>query len=166
MQQLIFLSDEFQLKSTQESTNIPLNPLSPAFVYAKMYRMGRKRFLLPSGTNKKMGSRVVYGTLYSINDFEHWSRALDALHDCSKSLLKRNHIKDMQHRVRGNCTLIRFDSIEDFLIGRVYEVGTFEVQMYLGNINHPKIKQKISHKKHSYRVPSGTHAGFLEQWED
>lgn len=165
MQELIFLSNELQSPLAQKKLHLNLMPISPAMVFGKMYLNNRKPFIVEKN-GKHSGSRVVYGTLYSVNDFEHYSRVLDALHDCSLALIGRNHILDLQHRIKSDIILISFDNIEQFKNAKAVELGTVNVYIYVGNKLHPTINKKLTSTKHSYRVKDNVAKEFYKQWEE
>ena len=164
MDGLIFLTGNMQNPAIQEKFCLQLTYVNSAIMFGKMYRNGRETFnAIPN--NKRQGNRVVYGSLYFEKHFEHYIRVLDAMHDCSLSLIGKNHTLDKQHRVLHDVTTLSFESISNLMDLRYTEDATTQAYVYLANIKHPKIAKKINDENNVYRIQSGIHKAFVSQWE-
>lgn len=153
---LIFLHNELQQKDVQTSLKLPLTFIKFAHVEGKMYSHFRKdsSFITPVST-RTWGNGVAYGSIWHIEDWSFYSRILDAYHSCSLSSVSTNHRLDIHHRLLANATPIHFDSLGDFSRLKYREGTSVQVQLYVGNPNHPKIKQRLRQKAHSYRIIDG-----------
>lgn len=138
---------------------IPFEFITFAFVEGKLYRhfKSEQTFILRHG--KSWGNSVVYGAIFAVRDFDFYIRIIDSYHQCSLDALKRNHKKDVHHRITTKATPIHFQSWDDFLHLKYSEHEPIDVQTYIGNPNHPKIKQRLN-KTHSYRIVSGVDKQF------
>ena len=165
MNSLVMITNNLQSPKKRNRHLIPAEPLGIAMMEARMYEYRGDSFIA-TPSNKPWGNSVVYGTLYHIKDFEHWSRALDAYHDCSLSLIGRPHELDLQHRVECDIVLINPRNKESLLSLDYTELTTTKAFVYIANLAHPKIKQRVDYSKHRYRIQSGLRTALLEQWEE
>ena len=119
-----------------------------------MYRSPEGSFVVKDvGTH---GNSVVYGAIYVLNDDYFHIRTLDGLYGCSKSIFGRNHQNDMTHRERAMVTPITFGSIDELNRLMYEELEPMEVEMYVGNKQHPTIKKRIERtQKFNYRIKNG-----------
>lgn len=141
--ELVFLSDNLVNPANQRNLQLPLEFLSFAFCEAHMYKQinSKNTFLVKKGTY--WGNQVVYGGLFLLRDFHFYIRTLDALHACSKSMLGRNHDLDLQHRILCPVTPILFHDVEQFKSLRYREKEQINAYVYVGNLKHPKIQQRV-----------------------
>jgi hypothetical protein len=154
--ELIFLYNELLTPSWQREMKIPLQFITFAFIEARLYTHYRNDSTFALRPEKrKWGSNIVYGAIFTLQDFEFYSRSLDAFHMCSMSTLGRNHIHDIHHRITTDATPIYFRDVHAFSHLKYREGEHVEVQAYMGNPNHPKITQRIQSKKHSHRIITG-----------
>ena len=110
---------------------------------------------------KAWGNDVVYGGIFALSDYDFYIRLLDSYHQCSLALLGVNHEKDVHHRHRVLATPIAFDSIDELERLKYREREPLTVNMYQGNLNHPKIKQRLD-KTVNYRIVDGVDKHFIE----
>lgn len=108
------------------------------------------------------GNEVVYGAVYSLQDFDFHIRNLDSYHQCSKSYLGRNHINDIHIREKVLYTPIRFDNVDELERLKYWESKSYKVYAYFGNSKHPKIKQRLN-KTASYRIVDGVDKSLIKQ---
>lgn len=168
MSQLIFLHNELLNPKLQKELHIPLEFIIFGITEGRMYRHynSQNNFIIPANTLQKWGNDVIYGGLFICKDFNFYSRLLDAYHVNSKSTMSHNHIKDLHHRIEASVTVIHFSTLDELAHLKYKEGETITAQTYHGNINHPKIKQRLN-KKTSYRVISGIDKENFKQlfWE-
>jgi hypothetical protein len=157
---LIFLSNELLCKEKQSDLNIPLEFLTFAFVEGKLYNHFRKQgtFMLRYG--KPWGNPVVYGAIFALPDYDFYIRLLDSYHVCSRTVLGRNHSRDIHHRETLVATPISFKTLDDLCRLKYSERDEVEVEAYQGNVNHPKINQRLN-KTVSFRIESGVDKRLL-----
>lgn len=157
---LLFVGNEL-LGETRELLRVPMEFITFAFVEGKLFKHFRNdgTFILSYG--KPWGNSVVYGAIFAINDFDFYTRILDSYHQCSLSALGRNHLFDVHHRITTKATPITFASIDELERLKYRERNQVEVQMYEGNQNHPKIKQRLN-KTHSYRIVDGVDKNLIK----
>lgn len=162
--QLIFLSDKLISPVTQRLLRIPLHFISFAHIEGKLYTLPFKKGTFVTQTENAWGNSVVYGALFLLQDFDFHIRTLDSMSLCSLSALRRNHALDLQHRIKVKCTPIKFDSIEKLERLLYQEAEPLEVQAYIGNPNHPKIKQRVAnHRAGNHRILDGINVdSFLQ----
>jgi len=145
--------------------NLPLEFISYGFVEAKLYKhfMNNGTFILSYG--KQWGNSVVYGAIFSLSDADFYIRLLDSYHQCSMSVLGRNHSRDVHHRISNTATPINFATIDDLERLKYRERSDIDVQFYTGNINHPKINQRLN-KTVSYRILNGVDRHFTKLFQE
>ena len=159
MNKLIFLTNELLSPTLRMKMNLPISFINFGIIEGKMYSHQGKHgtFCLLPGITKRWGNNVVYGAIFLLQDFDFYSRILDAYHICSMSTLLKNHQYDIHHRVEVKVIPIFFDTLDEFARIKYKESGdAIQVQTYIGNKNHPKIKQRIRQvKANSYRIIDG-----------
>lgn len=156
---IIFLTNRLSNPRHAEELRLPLTFLGYGLVEMKMFKFARTKetFVLP--TEDKWGNRVVYGTLYHLDDAHYYARLLDAYHVCSLSTLSRNHKKDLHHRINMKVTPISFTTLDEFVRLKYVEREPLDAYMYIGNIEHNKVSSRL-HQTNSYRVSSGCDQQF------
>lgn len=146
MKQIVFLYNELLSKQNQEKYRLPLEFVCFAYVNnAVLYNFKGSSYMLHHGELKKTNkNKKVYGALYILDNSEHNLRVLDAIMSCSKSLIGKNHIKDIMHREYVYTKPIHFKKVEDFIKMR-YNEKEEEIQVisYFGNINNDYIKSNV-----------------------
>lgn len=155
MKNLLFLCNELLSPAVRASLRIPMQFVSYAKIEGKLYRHFRSESTFAIQGNKRAyGCNAIYGAIFSLSDPEFYLRLLDSYYICSLSLLKRNHAKDLSHRVTAQATPIHFDTLSN--LGRLMyrESDSLDVQCYFGNPTHPKISRRLN-KSHSYRIADG-----------
>lgn len=152
---LIFISNELLDESKLKRLSVPLQLISFGFVEGKLYKHFRNdgTFMLPKH-GRSWGNDVVYGAIFAVPDFTFYIRLLDSYHQCSLSALGRNHTYDVHHRIEQLATPISFTSMEEFVSLKYRERTPIEVNLYTGNLTHPKINQRLN-KTAGYRIESG-----------
>ena len=138
----------------RKKLKLPAEFVCFAHTKGKLYRDKSGTFLTDVLVGN--GNDVVYGALYSLYDDYFHIRTLDSMRNCSLSSMGRNSVYDRQHRVRKVITLIKFDTLDEFSRLRYREIEDFEVEMYVGNTNHPEIKHRIERtQKFNFRIKDG-----------
>lgn len=162
---LIFIGNELLDKSKRDKLSMPLEFITYAFVEGKLYKHYNNdgTFILQHG--KAWGNDVVYGAIFALKDASFYIRLLDSYHQCSLSVLMRNHSRDIHHRTEQMATPISFDSLDDFVSLKYRERSQVEVHVYTGNPNHPKINQRLN-KTVSYRISSGVDKHFTKLFRE
>lgn len=115
-----------------------------AIADGRLYTHHKRRGTFNMRGMKEYGNSKIYGAVYSLKDPYFHLRTLDALHNCSKSSLGRNHDLDMEHRVQVNVNPILFDTINELDRLLYEELEDVTVEMYVGNPHHPKINRTYS----------------------
>jgi len=151
---LLFLSNELLSPSRHRELNIPFEFISYAILEAKMYKYFRSERTFNTRVTRDWGNSMVYGALFLLRDFDFYIRLIDAYHTCSLTTLRRNHIKDMQHRVKERVTPIYFNSIAILAQLKYSEGETVHAHAYVANPNHPTIYQRTT-THDSYRIIDG-----------
>lgn len=127
-----------------------------AITDGRMYTKYLKQGTFVVNGLRKHGNNKVYGAIYSLKDAYFHLRTLDALHNCSKSSLGRNHDLDMEHRVQAQANPILFSSLNELDRLLYKELESVTVEMYVGNLTHPTIKRRIEQREHNnFRVTNG-----------
>jgi hypothetical protein len=160
----MFFSNELQTRTAQDLLKLSCTFVAHAFVRGKLYSHFRSKstFILPT-SNRTWGNNVVYGSIFHIKDWNFYNRILDAYHTCSLSAIGDNHRLDIHHRVNTLATPIYFSSLNDFSRLLYREADDLPIQMYVGNLKHPKIKQRIKKSTHSYRLINGVDVENFKQ---
>lgn len=169
MNKLIFLANNLQSPKVQKKMNLPLQFINFGIIKGRMYKYFGKNdvFVIPIESYREWGNTVIYGGIFLCNDFDFYSRILDAYHICSMSTLLCNHKNDIFHRVHVDVTPIYFETLDELARLKYKESKeTFKVQTYIANINHPKINNRLN-KTNSYRVIDGLNAEKFKElfWE-
>lgn len=135
----------------------------------KMYKYFRNEdtFIIPEGYNLGWGNSVVYGGIFLCKDFDFYSEVLDGYYLCSLYKLRRNHIKDLQHRIEVDVTPIFFNNLDELARLKYREGEEIQVTTYVGNVNHPKIKHRIIQQKNIFRIVDGVNKKHFKKlfWE-
>ena len=156
---LVFLSNELLDQSRTQSLGVPLQFITFAHIEGKLYKHFRNEGTFVSTHGKVWGNRVVYGAIYAVQDFDFYIRTLDSYHQCSRSLLRGNHVNDVHHRLETKATPISFKTINELERLQYKEREAIRVFAYYGNLNHPRIKQRLN-KTVSYRLIHGMDRHF------
>lgn len=151
MNQILFLSNNLMNPKLQRELGIPLLFISFALIEGKMYKHFRNDGTFVTNSFKKWGNSVTYGALFLCKDFDFYGAIIDSYHSCSMSSMKRNHIYDVNHRIKVLATPITFNTIDDLAHLKYYEREPIEVDAYLANPKHPKIIKRIGSNK-VYRI--------------
>ena len=154
MSQLVFLSNNFLSPDFRRNTRIPLEFITFAHIKANLYHNIRNDGVINIIGHKHRGNDVVYGALFLLQDFSFHIQTLDAFHNCSLSALRRNHKLDPQHRVMVRATPLSFTTIDELERLKYLERPCINAHTYIGNLNHPKIKQQVANTR-SQRLPDG-----------
>ena len=165
MNSLLFITNDLQNSERRKQALLPFTYVGQGYMKGKMYRCNGNVVNAEPPTQRR-GNRVIYGTVYFVENADHYMRALDALHDCSMFLLGKNHELDLQWREERDIVLIDFTSIDDFVNLRYTERTTVTANVYLANIKHPTIQKRIYDKNNVHRIQSGVHKAFIKQWEE
>ncbi|MDD4000182.1 MAG: hypothetical protein PHX62_04725 [Bacilli bacterium] len=143
--QLLFLSNNLLSPKLQKKLSLPLVFISFGHMKGSMYKHFRNQnvFVLPQITK---GNSVVYGAIFLCNYFDFYSKIIDAFFSCSKSTLLRNHQNDLHHRINCDITPIYFSTLNELQRLKYKESNTIhsQIQTYIGNTHHPKIKNRIN----------------------
>jgi hypothetical protein len=75
------------------------------------------------------------------------------------STLQGNQRWDIHHRIKVNVNPIHFNTLDELASLKYKEGEPIEVETYIGNVNHPKINQRINNS-HSLRVIDGVNPHF------
>ncbi len=164
MDKLLFLTNELMSPSYQKEMRLPLTFIAFGITKGKMYTHLRtlNSFILLPDVTKRWGNDTVYGALMLCKDFDFYARILDAYHVCSMSTLLRNHPLDIHHRVSLEITPIYFNSLDELVRIKYREGEAIVAETYIGNKNHPKIKQRLN-KRVSYRLIDGVDATHFKE---
>jgi hypothetical protein len=110
---------------------------------------------------------LVYGGIFTLDDYDFHINSLDGYHICSKSTLLLNHKQDLHHRHQVDVVPISFQSLDDLSRLKYKEREPVVVQCYLGNQQHKHIKNRLVSTPISYRILDGIHvAKFRELYEE
>ena len=153
----IFLTSNLLSPIIHRGMKIPLIFASFGVVEGKMYTSygGKGTFITTPGT-RTWGNEVVYGALFNIRDAKYYLSLLDAYHSCSLSNLHRNHVFDASHRIVAFVRPIYFDTLDELQRLLYREGEPISAYVYYANLNHPKIKQRLSSSASpEYRIVSG-----------
>jgi hypothetical protein len=162
---IIFISNELLDPRKCEDLHLPLEFLSFGFTEGKLYKHYRNDGTFLAQYGKDWGNNVVYGALFALKDPDFYLRLLDSYHQCSRSVLGRNHSKDVHHRINKKVTPISFATIEDFIHLKYREREEWDAEMYVGNLTHPKLNQRLT-KTVSYRITSGVDLNFIKRFRE
>lgn len=163
---LVFVTNELLSPSKREQLKLPMEFICFAIADGRMYTYYLKRGTFNVKGLRAYGNDKLYGAVYSLKDPYFHLRTLDAMHNCSKSALGRNHALDMEHRVLSKVNPILFDNLGELDRLKYRELEEISVEMYVGNLNHPKINSRIQQIEHNnFRVTNGIDAeNFINQW--
>jgi hypothetical protein len=104
--------------------------------------------------NRAWGNNSIYGAIFLLSDPTFYLRLLDSYYICSLAALRKNHAKDVHHRIMVKATPIHFDTLTDLGKLKYREGDSLQVYCYFGNQTHPKISRRLN-KSHSYRIIDG-----------
>ncbi len=160
MNNLIFLTNNLQNPHIQKDLRIPLDFVCFGILKAKMYKyFGNNDTFITITDKSNQENNVVYGGIFLCKDFDFYSRILDSFYLCSLSVLLRNHANDICHRVKVEVTPIYFNTLNELARLQYQESEeTIQVETYIANLSHPKIKKRITDYKNSYRIMDGIDA--------
>ena len=173
MDKLIFLADKLQDPKMIKRLRLPAHFIQPAILKdAKMFKSFSSGnyedvFIATDLPENLHRNKVVYGSIFLCKYWEVYRNVLDAHYNCSMATLHRNHDRDLNHRIEGKVTAIDFDTLDDLVHLNYMETQDVAVVMYLANLNHPRIIQKLSNAGHSHqRIKSNIHLAFKKQYEE
>lgn len=157
MNNLLFLHNELMNPDIYHNKlRIPLEFICFGITDGKMYSHfgNESTFILPEGGTKDWGNTKIYGGIFLLSNFDFYIDLLDAYHACSMSKLRRNHIRDIHHRVEMPVTPIYFNTLSDLSRLKYREGREIPITTYVGNLNHPKINQRFVTTA-SFRIVDG-----------
>lgn len=149
-----------------DKMKIAYAPVGYVMFTGALYVYWNEYWALPYSSEIKQhkGFDKVYAKLYVIQD-EFYMKQLDAYHRCSLSMLRKNHIMDLSHRVRVPCIPIAFDDINSFMNLDYEEGDTVQIQTYIANPYNELMKEMIK-KNRRHRCESASHYILNEIWRD
>ena len=156
MSKLLFLYNNILSPQLQHELKIPLHFISFAYIPGKLYTHFRSSDVFAVTSSDFWGNRLVYGGIFTLDDFDFHIRSLDGYHVCSQSTLLRNHKFDLHHRSITSATPIKFQSLDSFSRLKYSEGEIVDVQCYLGNQQNKKIANKLN-ASNSCRILDGVH---------
>lgn len=97
---------------------------------------------------------VVYGALFLLSDADFYIQTIDSFMLCSRSILRKNHMKDQNHRITREVTPISFSSIDELDRLMYKENEKVNATLYVGNPIHPIIS-RLSKARGYRRITNG-----------
>lgn len=151
--ELIFISNRMLNPEFRDNLKLPLHFVSFAVWKGHLYKnyIIKDTFMMRSRFSTE---DVVYGALYILDDADFYIRTIDSFMLCSKSILRRNHEKDHNHRITEEVTPIAFDTIEQLDRLMYRENEPVRATLYVGNPTHPTIS-RLSKAKGRKRIING-----------
>lgn len=162
---LIFLSGQMCDPTLQDDLGLPIEFISFAIFKGHIYydESVDDTFILES---TRSTVDAVYGGLFLLQDDDFYMPVIDAYNLCSMSVLRKNHIKDRQHRITHSITPISFDTVEQLRRLDYWEREDIEAVIYVGNPNHPNTR-RLSRVRSGAKLVSGVHTKpFLSLLEE
>lgn len=166
---LIFISNELLNPKVQKKYKLDLKFIAYAIADATLIRNSKQTrqkdtgFMIEKEQYKVKKTNIVYGGLFYCKNFEFYGRIIDGLNYCNYSLLGFNHPLDRVYRKEIKVKIIRFDTLKDLAYLRYTEGTEVEAIAYFGNINHPKIKNKVFNKMNSFVMKDGMFANHFKE---
>lgn len=161
---VLFISDKLLDPDYRDMMRLPMEFVCFAIADGRMYTHEFKVNTFVAQGLKKHGNNKVYGAVYVLKDDFYHLRTLDSHYLCSMSVLHRNHTLDLSHRIIADVIPITFDSLQELDTLRYNELEPIKVEMYVGNLNHTKLKKRINQKRsRNYRVTNGVDENLLKQ---
>lgn len=150
----------------REELRLPLTFISFAHTSGQLFTTPRRADTFVAKGLRPHGNSVVYGGLYVLEDYHFHIRTIDAMYLCSRSALGQNHSLDTRHRIIDKCTPIQFDTLDELNRLQYKELEEIDVEMYVGNTNHPELTKRILRKRHyNHRIVNGVHEKyFIEEY--
>ena len=158
---LLFVTNELLNPNQQRDMRLPFKYIVFGITEGRMFKHFRSNstFITPNNVKKAWGNSVVYGSIFLIDNFDYYAPILDAYHLCSMSTLQGNQRWDIHHRIKVNVNPIHFNTLDELASLKYKEGEPIEVETYIGNVDHPKINQRINNS-HSLRVIDGVNPHF------
>ena len=150
MSEIIFLYDKLMLASEQQLAGLDIRFLSYATVNAKMYwfadreygrlrRKKKKAFIIP-----KQGTKLVYGALFEINNYDEVKLKLHAYYYSLSEFIGEESSQDLFKPTHLLSTPIKFKKISQLELS-TYERGTpIECITFVGNLKNEMIQYNSS----------------------
>lgn len=166
--ELIFLSNELLDEEVRKFIKVPMEFITFAITDGKMYSHYNNNgvFFIQNGRDKNWGNTKVYGVVFLVKDYFFYSDLLDAYHVCSFNKIKRNHIRDIHHRVSIDVTPIKFDTIDELNRLQYREAKSIKVVSYIGNTNHPNINKRFLTTKNYRKVNGVNEKPFIKLYRE
>ena len=159
----MFLTNTLLGTRVQQQMGLPLEFISFGLMPGSMYKHWQnKGTFVVQHEKQSWGNDVVYGAIFLLRDDHFYIRAIDAFMACSKSMLNKNHINDVNHRITTAIIPISFPDEEAFCTLRYTERESIRAQTYVGNPKHPKITQQIYQGSRPNRILSGCDRAYTQ----
>ena len=152
MQQLIFIYDGLMTRHEQIKAEIGLTFVSFAQVYGKLYRINDgKRMRIFCVPSKGVSTRLVYGGLFLVDDYEIDKLKLFAYYNNSYQYTHQTLSSDLFDFVTIPVTPIKFDSLSSIEQNTYTKGIPIDCSCFIGNPLHKRIQFNIT--KSYYKVP-------------
>lgn len=146
--------------------NLPMTFITFAIMRGKMYRQSGGNGIFITNQGRDWGNKVVYGSIYLLDEDDFYIRSLDAYHGCSLHTMRVNHQLDTQHRIRTSVIPISFTTLDELAMLRYIEREPIAVETYVGNLNHTKLKPRIKDNGR-HRITDGIYLEpYLHQYTE
>ena len=162
----MFFCNELQSPELRNDMRLPMRFITFAIMRGKMYRQSGGNGIFITDQGRTWGNKVVYGSIYLLDEDDFYIRSLDAYHGCSLHTLRVNHSLDTQHRINTTVTPITFSTLEELSLLLYKERDEIAVQAYVGNLKHNKIKPRtLDNGRH--RITDGIYIEpYLKQYQE
>lgn len=166
MEKILFIYDKLMLAREQRLVGLNAEFLTFAQVNAKMYwfadrEYGKKRrkkkriFLIP-----KSGTKVCYGALYKIDDYEFAEHKLHSYYYSMKPFIGKEDDEQLYVLRNVLATPIKFDSLSALQNGKYKTGAKVECETFIGNVRNETISYNSS--KSYYKIQGIDHENFIE----
>lgn len=158
MDKLIFIYDNLMTKGEQALTEIPLEFISCGQIPARMRWVNdtkkRRLFIVP---NKSYATRVVYGGIFLLKEYEHHAHKLHSYYHNSMPFAEKTLVEDLYELTVLPVRPIRTTSLLGLSKGK-YEVGEpVECNVFIANQKNKRIQNSLKKRYYEHRnihVPS------------
>lgn len=152
MDKLLFIYDNLMTKDEQELTELPLEFISLGQMKGKLRWVNdtkkRRLFAIP---NKGISTKVIFGAIFLLKEYEHNMHKLHGYYHNSIPLTSHTLSEDLYQPSKTKIRLIRTASIK-FLADGDYEVGPeVECDVFIGNVNNKRIQNSLKKRYYEHR---------------
>lgn len=152
MDKLIFVYDKLMTAEERKLVNLKMEFISYGLIKAKLYFFNddkRKRlFAIPV---KGVSTKLVYGGIFLLKNYEEWQYKLHAYYNSLQPFIGASFKEDLFIPMSVKAIPIKFKSLRDIEMNDYVKLPEVECEIFAGNPINEKVKRSVKRGRY-YRI--------------